>query len=111
MTPAERLRAAIADLEQQRYRAKPGRWTISNGAVMHSGGIGLNPVLLRQPNSQADAELIVTLHRTIDAQLTILRHELARAEAKIAGGGVEHVVWSHTRDALALADAILGETS
>lgn len=37
-----------------------------------------------------------------------LDHECARWESKIAHGGNAAAVWAHERDALAVADAILG---
>ncbi|GAA1737069.1 hypothetical protein [Microcella frigidaquae] len=121
MTPVERLRAAIEKLESMRAACTPGDWDFESMpetgesriyseadgfAFMSATTVTFFPVPGgMKPN---DAELIVTLHRTIDAQISILRAALARAEAKIAGGGVERAVWSNARDALALADAILG---
>lgn len=87
MTPAERLQAAIEKL--QHTKSQTTHWPAIDGVSKH----------------------VMLLWRTIDAQLTILRHELARAEAKIANGAVERHVWAHTADALALADAILGSDS
>lgn len=111
MTPVERLQAAIEKLEQHEgetwFFASPS----DEGLLSRQGWIdALNPGGGRQVLGligRSDAELILTLHRTIDAQLLVLRHALARAEAKIAGGGIERHVWSHEQDALTLADAIL----
>ena len=115
MTPAQRLHEARYKLMRLRAASTPGPWMVDLDAQFitdePTGTLSLVSDPHDTPGTFAPAaELIVTLHATIDAQLDILQHALARAEAKIAGGGVEHVVWSHTRDALALADAILGET-
>lgn len=115
MNPTERLQAAIEKLEAAQgetwYFTTPG----DEGLLSRQGWIdAVNPGGGRQVLGligPGDADRILMLHRTIDAQLWILQHELARAEAKIAGGGVERAVWSSSRDALALADAILGSDS
>lgn len=126
MTPVERLRAAIADLEQARYRSTPGPWHKVDGE--HYGIVWAQETVAdpSDPTGQtpmaeqaevahvarsADGELIEMLHRTIDAQLAILRRVLARGQAAIGGGGIERFVWSRDTEALILADAILGRTS
>ncbi len=121
MTPVERLQAAIEKLESMRAACTPGDWDFESmpetgESRIYSGADGFafmsatTVTFFPVPGGMKpnDAELIVTLHRTIDAQISILRAVLARAEVKIAGGGVERAVWSNARDALALADAILG---
>ncbi len=114
MTPVERLQAAIVRLESLREEAPPGpweHWPSQSSRRLYSGLDLDHPISAEEvlrADSKYSTQLIEVLHRTIDAQLTILRHELARAEAKIAGGGVERAVWSNARDTLALADAILG---
>lgn len=52
----------------------------------------------------ACADLVVTLHRTIDAQLAVLDRGIADDEADDQGG------W-HDPEALMLANAILGESA
>ncbi|MFN4000887.1 hypothetical protein [Microcella sp.] len=107
MTPVERLQAAIAtltDFTGEDWHAS----TYINGVTdIEATNPGGGRRVITDLFLSDDAHLIVTLHRTIDAQLQILQHALARAKAKIAGGGVAHAVWSHERDALALSDAIL----
>lgn len=73
MTPIERLEAAIEKLEQHSGETwhedgYDGFGTLAVNAS-NSGG-GRNVAGLMGPG---DAHLIVTLHRTIDAQLAILR--------------------------------------
>lgn len=123
MTPIERLQAAIALLEKQRSATEPvrpdSRWVVdyelAEGMglihVLDSHNGGHDGSIVATATSEASAQLIVTLHRTIDAQISILRAALARADVKIAGGGVSHAVWWHTRYPLELADAILGSDS
>ena len=82
MTVVERLEAAIAKLERLKADS-PGRLYTSN-------------------------ELLVTLHRTIDAQIGLLRFGVLRLRAveKLIGKHLE----AHEHE-MALADAILGDNS
>lgn len=84
-TPAEELDAAIAKLSTLQAGITAGSW----GG--HQNILGVDRVRAADgyivaevygDNSQeANAELIVTLHRTIDAQLAILREGLALIES------------------------------
>ena len=121
MTPAETIRAAIDRLERQRDAAfSGGEWRAHHGGpangnhsyVTDDGGV----IVHITANDGSDeeyraptADLIVTLHRTIDAQLAILRWSEARALSKIDNGGKITAVWAHERQAITLAHAILGE--
>ena len=110
MTPVERLQAAIDKLEQVREHTVPGPWRVEphddTYAAIRAGvsyvTSGAN--FREEPDLYSrEAELIVTLHRTIDAQLAILRDVLA-------GEKIERH-WDtlvYTINTLALADAILG---
>lgn len=123
MTPLQRLQAAIEKLEQQRAATEPVRhdseWVVTHEAseterhifVLDSHNGGHDGSVIADCWSTAAAELIVTLHRTIDPQLAILRRVLARGQAAIGGGGIERFVWSRDKEALTLADAILGSDS
>lgn len=109
MTPVERLQGAIAKLQQyegETWSSWPSEDAGYCGIAAANPGGG-RQVIGEWVESEHDADLIVTLHRTIEAQLLILRHALARAQAKISGGGISRAVWSHERDALTLADATL----
>jgi hypothetical protein len=124
VTPLERLTAAIEKLERLKAESTgPNLWLVdpdNPSIVLHPDKAGESwdgKVIadtgtdeLGLPVTPADARLIVTLHRTIDAQLTILRHAAARAQSKIAHGARPDPTWSHEFDALALADAVLGTT-
>jgi hypothetical protein len=102
MNAVEKLEAAITKLETLKADAKPGPWTIAPPhnidvdwrCIDSHGGVCLADATV------ADAELIVTLHRTIDAQLAILRAALAIERVWPIENGGANVV--------ALADAILG---
>ena len=86
MTAVERLEAAIAKLERLKADS-PGRLYTSN-------------------------ELLVTLHRTVDAVLSILRNDIEIYTRYVEEGWVHKWVSAVERSGdLALADAILGENS
>lgn len=124
MTPIERLQAAIEKLERLKAECTPGEWGFESipetgesriyleadgFAFMAATTVTFYPVpggLM--PN---DADLIVTLHRTIDAQLAIMRAATERGAAAVGAGGIERFVWSREHRAVALAEAILGSTS
>lgn len=115
MTPVERLQAAIEKLEQQRAATDPVRsdseWVVDYevGETMrfitvldsHNGGHD-GSIVAADVTSKARAQLIVTLHRTIDAQLAILRAAVAELEEN------RWMVVEAAHEVLALADAILG---
>jgi hypothetical protein len=107
MNAAERIEAAIAKLEGLTRWSTTGPWRATHhvddaGDWTHADIVHdkvVNPevtwrdqVLAIADLSEDDAELIVTLHRTIDAQLAILRGALYAVPSL----------------AVALADAILG---
>jgi hypothetical protein len=110
VTPVEKLEAAIAKLERLREFSNGTSWSSSP-----VGGTGYRDIeiVIRADNfpdgfddriaevpDAGDARLIVTLHRTIDAQLRILNRGVRDDEE----------LW-HDLEALALADAILGGDS
>lgn len=118
MNAADTIAAAIEKLEALKVDSHPGPWEhwpeagdieihvpsypdgerIIATAVRPRGGWGA-PIY--QDNYEPNADLIVTLHRTIDAQLTILR--TGKQFAEITPN-------TFTRVALDLALAILGES-
>jgi hypothetical protein len=134
MNAVERLEAAIVKLEQLNAESTPGPWQWWNLERADRGWTGNGPTLETVARDDldpecakagvivawghdawgldvepADADLIVTLHRTIDAQLAILRTALVIVTPEPgflhsydAGPG------SQVGNALALADAILG---
>ena len=90
MTAVEEVQAAIEKLTKLKLNAYRGAWKIVNKSMQGDHGLehekcdiqevangswteddGYQPALLIE-----EAELIVTLHRTIDAQLNILRGEV-----------------------------------
>ena len=113
MTVVERLEAAIAKLEQLKADGTLGPWNVD--MIPETGecrvvrffeffGSHLEEVT-NGGSIQPDADLIVTLHRTIDAQLAILK--AAREDfAKFGRKPSEFF-----DNDLALADAILGDNS
>lgn len=98
MNAVERIEAAIAKLEKLKTRGTDGPW---RAGAFHFDGTTVSNSVGRVAAHYVpvnDAALIVTLHRTIDAQLAILRDGLARRYAGVHPGVA----------VLALADAILG---
>ena len=106
MTPVEKLQAAIEKLEHHVDESWHGFYGVSRGQIEASNPGGARRVsgTLRRE----DAELIVTLHRTIDAQLAILRFAVKRLEAITTLTGLHLQAHEHE---MALADAILGGDS
>ena len=98
MTAADEIEAAIQRLEDQRAASTPGPWSIFEYSK-HTGVAGEVAVQAHHPGrigeglvagfdyegyhstiEPGDAHLIVTLHRTIDAQLAILKSARAQLE-------------------------------
>jgi hypothetical protein len=113
VTPLEELQAAHKRLRQIRktggsdWHVRPSN--VSSVKVMNAESEEIAYVAVR-----ADAQIIVTLHRTIDAQLAILSNAIEDAEMSGVGVG-GGTVW-HDRDqlpylALPLARGINGEAS
>jgi len=76
-TPAQRIEAAIVRLEKLRGNSYPGRWTSTNDDWWWLEGVNHRVVYGAGRAEVAfthdgDADLIVTLHATINAQLAIL---------------------------------------
>lgn len=104
MTEVERLEAAIEKLETLKAGSAQGEWQFaadgSESAIYDNDTgyeLALIPEMFMAGNFAANADLIVTLHRTIDAQLGILR-----AARVVYGSGIAVPEW------MTLADAILG---
>ena len=115
MTPVERLHAAIDKLERLKLDGTPGPWRVwtdkfsGDFEVRAPDGL-VAPLWVFGPavRPHANAPLIVTLHRTIDAQLTILRHDVDMHDL------VPEEAWLRSMERsgdLDLADAILGGDS
>jgi hypothetical protein len=103
MTPIERLQAAIRQLERLRGNALNGRWVARPDAFYGSAlESKFGSVVEVGDIATDDALLIAVLHRTIDAQLAILK---VAAECdrpwKLSEPGYYDAE-------MALADAILG---
>ncbi len=126
MNPAQRLQAAIEKLEKQRAATEPVRhdseWVVTHEAseterhifVLDSHSGGYDGSVIATCWSTAAADLIVTLHRTIDAQLAILRFGVKRQQAVDLANRIRRGGDLQTDAAaleLALADAILGRDS
>lgn len=113
MGAVERLQAAIDKLETLRGAGvSPLPWnTYSLDWRMLVAGRSDSDEALILADARAatrdDFELIVTLHRTIDAQLAILRDTLTRYGDKITEP--RWIPIGSAAAALALADAILGK--
>ena len=116
MNAVERLTAAIEKLEALKAEAFAGPWEALGSGVEHGDHwyvlSGRESILYISANDGSDeefrqptAELIVTLHRTIDAQLAILRWSLNEIEYE--NGEVVY----YDEHTVALADAILGGDS
>jgi hypothetical protein len=105
MTPAETIQAAIEKLTEQRNAAMQGPW---RGRVLNHWGTPTPGVWADEAGdyigysmNQADADLLVTLHATITAQLAILQRSLDW----LTNNAMPHIA----PEDLALANAILGE--
>ncbi|GAA1788156.1 hypothetical protein [Agromyces lapidis] len=123
MNAVETLEAAITKLERIKSDSFPGPWAhwpeagdieIMNESFSHVVVSKVRPRdgwrgPIYRENYEPNAELIVTLHRTIDAQLAILRDSYL-----IASSLPPSVAFPSTNTpdirALALARAILGDS-
>jgi hypothetical protein len=103
------IHAAIEKLTELKAESTPGVWTILDGGdrfIAEGGPLGdgqfeyivTEPIEFRR---EADCDLIEVLHRTIDAQLAILRHVAEHYRGDLGIGTNRYVV--------ALARAINGE--
>ena len=124
MSAVETIQAAIERLETLREKSTPRPWTAmeydsnpgDQGVPIIGGGeIGsmeghltaYTMTLWNEEQSMIDADLIVTLHRTIDAQLAILNDAVVWFNDSCCD---EHGM-KGSAPALLLARAILGEES
>lgn len=117
MTPVERLQAAIEKLEHLKAASTPGDWEVDTNHPFSRDLVGLFSESVKayavkfdddeQP-ARATVDLIVTLHRTINAQLAILQFGVKRLHAVQTLTGLH--VQAHEHE-MALADAILGSDS
>lgn len=102
----ERLEAAIDKLETLKQESFDGPW-VANHPFSYSWITGARYAGMQSKIAdrvrKPDAELIVTLHRTIDAQLAILRDNLER----YSRNPDKEPVAPTGKNAVALADAIL----
>jgi hypothetical protein len=124
MNAAETIQAAIEKLETLKADTSPAPWFATEDTLYTAetwkgprGRIAPRPIFMAEGNwvagyvhIEADAELILALHRTIDAQITILRRDLDIRVDYIARGILAK--WEEAVEraaALDLARAILGE--
>lgn len=109
MTFVERLETAIEKLEGVRRLTTPGPWRVRStpGDVLVRGAE--NAEVFRG-NRNLDGSLVVMLHRTIDAQLTILRaaHEELRPTDPTTTAPPDRQTALAVARAIALANAING---
>lgn len=106
MTPVERLQAAIEKLEAvQGETWDAERWEPHGMWAVNAANPGGGRVVMADRLLESDAHLIVTLHRTIDAQLAILREALFQLEGAPARAGF---IGNEFNLFMRLADAILG---
>jgi hypothetical protein len=120
MNAAETIAAAIEKLETLKAESTPSPWhhwtddLTGDVDLWHDQEARSYIATLGHsdaPRVNRDADLIVTLHRTIDAQLKILRRDIDIRVAYIARGVLAQWVEAVERAGdLDLARAILGET-
>ena len=96
MNAIEEIQAAIEKLTRQRDAATAGVWVDYGGFISGRAGQWVSG-----DSRSVDSALIVTLHRTIDAQLAILQLAITFAE-------ITHNVYTDT--CVDLARAINGDT-
>lgn len=113
MAPVEKLQAAIEKLETKRAASSSQIefWKQYNPLYGERYGAsderGEN---VARFDRFADADLFETLHRTIDAQVTILQACVESVPIWVEDGATEAEVTEDLERELALADAILGES-
>lgn len=127
---ADLLRRAASLMRERAEAATPGPWRFTDAEtvadVWDGGLVVVNPNrdpianvsdqwYESDPDEPApvdDARHIASWHPAVAlAVADWLEHAAARAESKIQHGGKESPVWSHERDALAVARAYLGESA
>jgi hypothetical protein len=115
VTALEEIQAAVDKLTALKVASQPGTWIHQpygdqNQNGDHCGGdiFDRNGEYLLMEVPDADGELIVTLHRTIDTQLAILRETLFQLSAAPEARGFIGNEFTLFRR---LADAINGATS
>ncbi len=108
MTPLARLQAAIQKLEQLKAESTPGRWGSSlDSSIVWATEEKHSIWIFESLSKGQNADLIVTLHRTLDAQLAWLRDQHRRMLIEEFRDSIP----LYYRYVLALADAILGSES
>lgn len=117
MNAVETLEAAITKLETLKTNSQGKYWYRSIGGISAYGAeFGASPesIVFTQDGERSayspqmtslDADLIVTLHRTVDAQLVILREVIAARHVE-----TNWPTLVYTEAALVLAHAILEES-
>lgn len=118
MNAVEEIQAAIDKLTKLKARSTRGTWEVDDNRPFSSELQGIFVPDVRkysikfdwdeQPK-RADADLIVTLHRTIDAQLAILNDFIERYGMRRADDW--EPIAPAARNALTLARAINGGTN
>lgn len=116
MNPVQKLEAAIAKLERQRRAGTPAPWHAAiddltdEVDVWHDQEVRSHVAafgVANEARAEDDADLVVTLHSTIDPQLDWLRDQLARMRVDVNQQGIP----LHYRFSIGLAEAILGGDS
>lgn len=110
VTPFEELQAAHKRLSELRAKTRvtsPGTWQTHPDYIIGTTDLESTHGAVAEFYREVDADLIVTLHRTIDAQLAILQYSFVFAEwherPQPDGGGAMRTELYH---ALELARAI-----
>ena len=111
LTPAQRIEAAIVRLEELKGAGTPGLWSIDE--IPETGECRIiryldfsgwqHEVVTGGGSDKADADLIVTLHATIDAQIGLLREALYQLTDGTNGTGMlgkEHNLIVRLADAI-----------
>lgn len=118
MTPVEEVEAAIAKLTTLKDTSTPGDWFLTYESATHPrvwGNASLDSLdadhVATTARSAIDAELIVALHRTIDAQLAVLNESLEFYANSKAIGMTDSEMAEYYSNTITLAKAINGSVS
>lgn len=116
---ADMLRRAASLIRERAHAATPGPWepyqnihAETAACEVGRGGFGVValPATGRSDYGKSNIEHIAAWHPAVALSVAdMLDHAAARAETKVRLGGDSTAVWSHEKDALAIARTYLGE--
>lgn len=111
MTPVERLQAARNKLVRLQVFSEDAPWEpkdTDSPRRLYSGIGSPEEVLVLKTQEDNSAELVAVLHRTVDAQLRVLNHAIARLEQTDQIALATDTITGVNVGPLEMADAILG---